>query len=500
MEFEFSGNVINRVATEIEHARKYVKMAVFQIHNKSIYDAVEKILAKGIQVEILTLPYDSIKEDIRNRVESRIEEIKKKGAKVYFSKWGIGDPERTNTAVGRWYSFHGKFVVTDSVAISLSANLTEEAELDAMLIFREEEKIREFNEKFSTLLKLFVQGGIKNMIEQTTYGNKDVLFAAPRSITEEEVKSHWIRDYPLEICNEPASIENKLYIAPIECRARELWKKIISEAREYVYISTESFTDTSIIPFLIKNSIQGKKVKILTGSESQDFNERIRELYPRLIANDVELRKPKQPLHAKLIVTEKRLVVSSVNLNKMNLGFPKSKALWRANTETITVESNSNIIKEAKDVYDSIFADSIRLLDYLSEKEKDYAMSIFSVYDVKPDKKVRDLLSKVIVISDVKLKRDLYQIGRYASILLKKFNKGKGKVKNIVETSDFLCAMVLLYLSDRKHTESELMEKLSELSPENDNRNVIKKLLEYKLIIREDGFFKLDLHTLLGEA
>jgi phosphatidylserine/phosphatidylglycerophosphate/cardiolipin synthase-like enzyme len=496
MEFTFSTDIIERVVQEIEEAKEYVRIAVFQIHNEAIYDALDHVLRNGIVVEIFTLPYDSINEDIRDKVKDRIEKIKTYGAKVYFSKWGIGDPERTTTAVGRWYSFHGKFLVTDNVAISLSANLTEESELDAMLVYKEQKKINEFNAKFQTLLMLFERGNIKSLVEQTEYDNKDTLFLAPRTITEPEVRSHWIRDYPSEMCGNNTSIEDRLYIAPIECRARELWETVIKEANEYVYISTESFTDTAIIPFLITNSIEGKVIKILTGSESQDFTERIRELYPRLMANNIELRKPNHPLHAKLIITDKRLVVSSVNLNKMNLGYAKKKTLWRANTETITIESDPNTIRKAKADYDKIFNDSNQLLTYLSDKEVDYAISIFTVYGVKPDRNVKNLLSQVIVKSDIKLKRNLYQIGRYASILIKKFNKSKP----IIETSDFLCAMVLYYLSDRKHTEPELKEKLSEIFPIIDDGSIIEKLLQYKLIIKEEEFFKLDLKTLIGEV
>lgn len=496
MEFGFSLNVINRVVKEVEEAKQYIKIAVFQIHKESIYEALEHALNRGVAVEIFTLPYDSINEDIRDKVKDRIEKIKNHGAKVYFSKWGIGDPERTTTAVGRWYSFHGKFLVTDSVAISLSANLTEEPELDAMLIYKDQVKINEFNEKFSYLLELFDQGNIRNLIGETKYDGKEALFLAPRTITEPEVKSHWISDYPSELCRDITSIENKLYIAPIECKARDLWEMVINEASVYVYISTESFTDTSIIPFLITNSIQGKDIKILTGGKSQDFNERIRELYPRLMANNIELRKPKHDLHAKLIITDKRVVVSSVNLNKMNLGYAKKKSLWRANTETITVESNPEIIRKAKNDYDDIFNGSVQILNDLSKKEEDYALSIFTVHGVKPEKDVMYLLSRVIVRSDIKLKRNLYQIGRYASILIKKFNKSG----STIGTSDFLCAMVLYYLSERKHTEPELKERLSEITPTIDNEIIITKLLQYKLIMKEEEFFKIDVKTLLGEV
>jgi len=495
MEFNFDTRIIDKVAKEIKEAEKYVRIAIFQIHNGSIYDALDYALQKKVVVEVFTLPYDSINADIRDKVKNRMEGIRRNGAKLYFSNWGIGDPERTTTAVGRWYSFHGKFLVTDKAAISISANLTNDPELDAMLVYREKEKIDEFNEKFKLLVEWFYKGNIKSEIEKTDYSDKETLFLAPRTINDPEVKSHWIRDYPSQMCKTINTIKDGLYISPFEWRARDLVEKIINEAKEYVYISTESFTDTDIIQILINNSIKGKTIRILTNSESQDFNDRIRELYPRLMANKIELKKPRDPLHAKLIITDRRLVVSSVNLNKMNLGYSKKKALWRANTETITVESNHDIIEKAKLNYEEIFKDSISLLDYLSEKETDYAVSIFSVYEIKPEKEVKELFSRFIVLSDIKLKKNLYLIGKYASILVKKFNKSETTIKK----QDFFCAMVLYFLSDRKHTEQELKEKLSEIYYDIDIKSIIRRLLEHNLITKNEDFYQLSVEKLLEE-
>ena len=169
MEFLFNQEIINNVINEIKKSDEYVRIAVFQIHNKSLYDAINEILNNGIKVEIFTLPYDSINIDNRDIVIERMEKVKSNGAKIYFSHWGVGDPERTTTAVGRWYSFHGKFIVTDKSAISLSANLTEDSELDAMLIYNDEERIKEFNDKFDMLIKLFINDNIKNKIVESKY-------------------------------------------------------------------------------------------------------------------------------------------------------------------------------------------------------------------------------------------------------------------------------------------------------------------------------------------
>jgi DNA-dependent RNA polymerase auxiliary subunit epsilon len=179
----------------------------------------------------------------------------------------------------------------------------------------------------------------------------------------------------------------------------------------------------------------------------------------------------------------------------MNLGYAKTKALWRANTETIMVESNINVISDARRRYDEVFDDSIELISYLSQKQLDYAKSIFRVYGVKADHNVQNLFSRVIVKSDIKMKKDLYQIGKYASILIRKFNKND----TVVDITDFLSAMALYYLSDRKHTESELREKLTNIYETIDDNGIIQKLLKYNLITKEEEFYKLDLVTLLGE-
>ena len=68
-----------------------------------------------MRVEIFTLPYDSIYEDNAEQVINNFEKLIQSGAKVYFCKWNIGDPGRTYTAVGRWYSFHGKFLLTEAL-------------------------------------------------------------------------------------------------------------------------------------------------------------------------------------------------------------------------------------------------------------------------------------------------------------------------------------------------------------------------------------------------
>ncbi|MDD1744662.1 MAG: hypothetical protein LUQ20_02455 [Candidatus Methanoperedens sp.] len=105
--FEFSTNVIDRIISELNHAEEFIRIAVFQIHDPQVFSVLNNKLSEGVRVEIITLPYDSINEDIQVEVTNLFQNIEKNGARLYFCKWNVGDPERTTTAVGRWYSFHG---------------------------------------------------------------------------------------------------------------------------------------------------------------------------------------------------------------------------------------------------------------------------------------------------------------------------------------------------------------------------------------------------------
>lgn len=201
--FEFSTDVINKIISELYEAEEFIRIAVFQIHNRDVFKVLTDKLNEGVRVEILTLPYDSINEDIQLEVTNLFQNIERNGAKLYFCKWNVGYPERTTTTVGRWYAFHGKFIVTDKSAIALSANFTQTQELDAVIIFKNEiDKINEYNTKFDELICLFVSeksgydGTIRQKIIDTNLENILSVFELPRVIETETHRNHWIRHYP----------------------------------------------------------------------------------------------------------------------------------------------------------------------------------------------------------------------------------------------------------------------------------------------------------------
>ena len=92
--FEFNTDAIPLIIREIALAKKYVRIAMFQIHREAVFNTLTNLLANKVQVEILTLPYDSINEDVRPQVEARFRQLAKNGAIIYFDKWNVGDPLR----------------------------------------------------------------------------------------------------------------------------------------------------------------------------------------------------------------------------------------------------------------------------------------------------------------------------------------------------------------------------------------------------------------------
>jgi phosphatidylserine/phosphatidylglycerophosphate/cardiolipin synthase-like enzyme len=104
----------------------------------------------------------------------------------------------------------------------------------------------------------------------------------------------------------------------------------VNDAEKYVYISTESFTDFEFSDFLVATALNKNiEIKILTGATSMDFTDRVENMLRDLLAHGIDVRTTKEDLHAKLLVTDKVVVVSSINLNKINLGFNTSKRYWR---------------------------------------------------------------------------------------------------------------------------------------------------------------------------
>ena len=492
--FNFSKNAVDLIIKEIHNANEFIYIALFQIHNKKIFDILLERLSKGVQVRVLTLPLDSIKDKIRAEVEGYFKEIEKYGAKLYCCKWNVGDPGRTTTAVGRWYLFHGKFIITDTAAIALSANFTMKTELDSFIIFREQEKIIEFKQKFEELLDLYItnyngyDGSIRQKIEKES-GDQSI-FLPPKEISNIHEKN-WIKHYPIEICPKNVAIEDRLYITPFDCRGRDFYISVIDEAEDFVYLTTESFTDVAFSSLLAGYKAKGIDIKILTGSKSQDFQDRSDRMFKGILALNINIRTMADDLHAKMIITEKRVLITSINLNKIDLGFDPIKKYWRENTETITVCSDNKIIKQAKEDFQNIFSQSRNIEDILVEKIAKTIHDIFKInYKLKTKPEAESIFAKFILKKELQALKTIMDISKITAKLM--YMNGK----SVIEKNDLFLSLILFYLTEKKCTFDELYDKLSILNIDLNLLNLLTSLIKNNLIEKEEDYYKIKITKL----
>ncbi len=497
--FEFSVDVVSKILEELESAQKFIKIAIFQIHSDKLFDLLEKKLQQDIKIDIITLPYDSINEQKRDEVTKRFKKIAKLGANLHFCRWNVGNPEKTSMASGKWYSYHGKFIVTDRSAIIMSANFTIANELDAFLIIRDEPlAIENFNRKFEEMLDLFItekngfQGEIRNRILNTGIMEIENVLEQPGTIQSDVNIDNWVKHYPVDLCPDELNLKEGLFISPFDIKGRSIYKRIINEAEKYIYISAESFTDIEFGFFLNEIAI-GKNISItiICGSTSADFGDRIQKLYRSLIAAEINLYTTENDLHAKLIITDKHLLISSINLNKMNLGFNKTKKYWRQNTETIYITSDKAIIDDAKMNFGNQLSNCISMEKKLAVKLTNETSTICNkIFKFRVSKEYKQLFVEFILDKEIQIKRDTYKFAKITKKLMTHYRI------SIADIRIFVMASILLHLSERKYSITEIMSKLKYYQESTEIDVILIELRESEFIELERNYYKINIESL----
>jgi len=496
--FDFSTEVLTQVVKELDAAEKFIKIAMFQIHNDDLFKLLSKKACDQVNIEIITLPYESIKPKLREKVKNNFIALQKQGVIIHFCKWNIGDPGRTTTAVEGWYSFHGKFIVTEKSAIILSANFVENAALDAMLIFDAHEKIDEFVSKFNHLKELFIteyegrNGTIYDKIRRITTEEK--IFELPKDIDGKHSK-HWITDYPITLFSKECIMQERLYLVPFDCKGREMYERIINDANEFICISAETFTDQDFSNFLLKKMMSKKIViRIICGAKSQDFKDRLNNMFKDLLANSIQIKSSEKDIHAKMIITENAVLISSINLNKMSLGYSKRRDLWRENTETIYLCMDSRIINIAKEKFMAKFDEYFNVEEELAKNvEKTINMIFNDAFELKFESRALSIdFAKYIVKKELELKKVTTGVGKIA----KKIIERKTKIK--IGKDELLSAFILYTLSEvGKIDYSQLQSKTEEFDGTANLKAILSNLEFDNLIIKEAEKYKINPEKLL---
>ncbi len=448
--FEFGNNIIKGIVHELDKAESYIKIVVFQLQNTEIIEKLIKKAKKGIKIKILMPPKESIFEkgtdkDYKKNMILKINELKKQGADIYECDWNIGDTGNTKSVPSIYYLLHLKFIVTDKAAIALSANMISNDEIDSFLVYEGDEKrIKEFNEKFKFLEDIYCEEKIvkkiKDKVNDEEFKN---IFTPPEHIDKQvqKCKNHSVKrsilHYPLDLCPEIETIEEKTYLCPFESRARSLIKKIIEDAEKFVYIVSERFTDEDIHYFLMEKKRKTNiDIKIFSGFKSQDYSEKIKDLAKDLLALGI-CYNTYEKVHSKLIITDKLIALGSVNLNQMNLGHPKGSKgkYWRANTEIMTICKNKDIIQRAKSQFEGKYNSSINVLEKMINKQDEKIGKLLNKSLGLKGKhwKIKKVMAKKYIENEIKERKKFFEMMLEAEKLMKEKNLNRITVDLIKE-------------------------------------------------------------------
>jgi len=184
-------------------------------------------------------------------------------------------------------------------------------------------------------------------------------------------------------------------------------------------------------------------------------------------------------------------VVSSINLNKMNLGHFKTKKFWRENTESLLVCQNPDLISTAKRKFEENYSKSINIQDLLCDKLEDEVKDVFQgAFQLNPNPEVRALFARFILKREIETKKTIIKVGKLTKKLMVHYGRDR------VEKDDFISALVLFYLSEAKNDYNQLKEKLNELDDTINLKDVLGRLLLVNLIEKENEYYKINLNAL----
>ena len=493
------------IKSVINRAESYLNIVSFQFTDE---DFIRKYIlkkAQTIRIEILTLPLDSYKnKNKRNKIEQLYKDLETAGVHISVCNWEVGDASLTNTSQSgdekegggnKWYSMHGKFIYSEKEVLMMTANFDDSEELESYLLMQNPNVVAQFNDKFLYLKKLFID---KHKYSGNLY----------ELCTDEEKKSIselYDSEYRLNILQYPPSLISEIKdfsgikILPFDGVGREYLYQFINNARTYLYLSTERLADYDLINVLVNRKRLGQiSIKIMTCRPGlqRDRKHPADKYILRLLSNGIGVALYKD-IHAKCWISDDVVGLGSVNLGQMNLGIKKNSGYWRANTETFYFTNDKHTNNQAKLSFEQYFAEGEEPLESIatSSKYMGEAKELFDFYGATSSLIARATINQIRVSNTIK---DYQHIDKIVSLAVK-FSK-RAKEKKISKTA-VLSALILFYLTDRKHDNDELYEKL---------KPMICDIAEFNLIVQnlfldnyveiQDGYIKINSEQLLHKT
>lgn len=486
----------------IDEASKFINIVSFQFTSEEIIKLLIARANKGIKVRIITLPEDSYGDIAeRQKISSLYKELSDKGIELNLCLWEVGVPELTETSLSgeqtegggnKWYSLHGKFVVTDKKALAVSTNFTSKEQLEVYLYYEDPKIIESFRSKFNEINELFcsrrklLPGSLYDQLLTPVQQELESLYKTSKRII--------IKEYPPELAPD-TGIRKGLFLSPFEGKARTFFNTMIDQAEKFIYISTERLFDDEVTKVLLNKAYTTDiPIKITTGHPRsvRQNPSKAEKMVADLMAAGVDFAIV-DDVHAKVWLTDKWICVGSANLGKMNLGFAKTGNYWRANTETLWFDNNNEVISTAKKKYEEIFESSKSGIIALSDvgTKENRARYLFALFGFRSRRDAKVIMARIETQFTVENRQNIIRIAKLSARL------AEIEKSTFITEEHVIMANILFYLRERKHDINEIKEKMAEITDKQKIAKAMEKLRKQNYVVREREFYTINIERLL---
>jgi hypothetical protein len=240
---------IGPLLESIDNAQEYLKIVSFQLTSIRVVKALEQACQRGVKVSVITLPPDSYAGD-RDIVERLFERLRSAGVDLSLCIWEVGEPRLTTTSLSgereggmgqKWYSLHGKFLVSECNAQISSSNCTDENRLECYLELYDASSIAEFDSKFLYMKEKFV-GPDKSPVPGSFWSSLPIPLRDEVGERFSEEGRLIVKNYPEVLCP-TGKLGSGLFVSPFEGKARDILTAVIDTAEQFLFLSSERFFD-----------------------------------------------------------------------------------------------------------------------------------------------------------------------------------------------------------------------------------------------------------------
>ncbi|MBI5301227.1 MAG: phosphatidylserine/phosphatidylglycerophosphate/cardiolipin synthase family protein [Chloroflexi bacterium] len=484
----------------IRTAEQFLWVVAFQLTDTKIIDALIAKQRQGTDVQIITLPVDSLgDESLRDHLAKQHQQL----SGIKYCLWEVGDPTLTSSSRSgvqkggggnKWYSLHGKFIVSEKVALALSANLNDSNDWEVFFQSESSEHIENFKDKFKQISGRFCEASIQ---DPKINGR---LFDSLGDRLQEQLRREnrlLVPQYPSTLIPEAVNLSNGLYIAPFDVKARNLFLSLVEEARMRLWIAGETLTDQDVVDAILgkKHRVPGLDIRLVVGSRlprDSSKQAKMRENVIRLDGMGIRFQLFDN-WHAKVWITDSTIVIGSTNLNPINLGIRCTRNEWKANTETMLVSHDAEDVALAQAAFEKILDQGIPALQLYYDKAERDTSQLLKALGIKTQPDARRLLGHIATALQ---RRNLTEFNRILQLAQQIQKKSESKILKTVHVAS---GAILWRLEQTALPVEKLAEVVSNILGSTVEFDIAIRYLrdELKIIQEDGGIISLDVLKML---